>query len=317
MNNTYPTYLVGGLMMLRRLAAVILLSVPLVAAAQQRNFVTPDEAVDALFTALKADDDAALIAIFGDKYKNLIATPDRATNSATRARLAAGLQTFRVLNEQGADRRVLLIGEQAWPLPIPIVRANDRWRFATEEGSEELVNRRIGANERNAIYVLRAYLDAQKAYAAEARDGDVVRKFAQRLGSTKGKHDGLYWEADAAKGEELSPFGPLVAEAAGDLQNYKARAPFRGYHFKVLTRQGKNAPGEAYNYVINGRMIAGHAMVAYPATYGETGVMTFIVSHAGKIYERDLGKNSASVGAAMTTFDPGPGWKEVTDEGQP
>ncbi|MGZ9074797.1 MAG: DUF2950 domain-containing protein [Burkholderiaceae bacterium] len=301
--------------MLRQLALAMLLSMPFVAAAQQRNFATPDEAVDALFTALKADDDAALIAIFGDKYKNLIATPDRATNSATRARLAAGLQTFRVLNEQGANRRVLLIGDQAWPLPIPIVRANDRWRFATEEGNGELVNRRIGANERNAIYVLRAYLDAQKAYAAQARDGDVVRKYAQRLASTKGKHDGLYWEADPAKGEELSPFGPLVAEAAGDLQNYKTRAPFRGYQFKVLTRQGKNAPGEAYNYVINGRMIAGHAMVAYPATYGETGVMTFIVSHAGKIYERDLGKNSAAVGAAMTTFDPGPGWKEVTDQG--
>jgi hypothetical protein len=195
------------------------------------------------------------------------------------------------------------------------VRANDRWRFATEEGNGELINRRIGANERNAIYVLRAYLDAQKAYAAETRDGDVVRKYAQRLGSTKGKHNGLYWEADAAKGEEVSPFGPLVAEAAGDLTNRKAGAPYRGYHFKVLTRQGKNAPGEAYNYVINGRMIAGHAMVAYPATYGETGVMTFIVSHAGKIYERDLGKNSASVGAAMTAFDPGPGWKEVTDQG--
>ena len=302
-------------MMLRRLAVVILLSVPLVVAAQQRNFATPEEAVDALFAALKADDDAALTALVGDKYKHLIATPDRAVNSATRARLAAGLQTFRVLNEQGADRRVLLIGEQAWPLPIPIVRVNNRWRYAAEEGVDEIINRRIGANERNAMHVLRAYLDAQRAYAAEVRDGDVVRKYARKLGSTKGKHDGLYWEADAAKGEEVSPFGPLVAEAAGDLTNRKAGAPYRGYHFKVLTRQGKNAPGEAYNYVINGRMIAGFAMVAYPATYGETGVMTFIVSHAGKIYERDLGKNSASVGAAMTTFDPGPGWKEMTEEG--
>ena len=321
MINDYVNYGAGAtqsvywLTMLRRFALVMLLSIPVAASAQQKNFATPEEAVDALVTALKADDDAALIAIFGDKYKNLIATPDRATNSATRGRLAAGLQTFRVLNEQGANRRVLLIGDQAWPLPIPIVRVNDRWRYASEEGEHELINRRIGSNERNAIYVLRAYLDAQKAYAAEARDGDAVRKYAQKLGSTKGKHDGLYWEADAAKGEEVSPFGPLVAEAAGDLTNRKAGAPYRGYHFKVLTRQGKNAPGEAYNYVINGRMIAGHAMVAYPATYGETGVMTFIVSHAGKIYERDLGKNSASVGAAMTAFDPGPGWKEVTDQG--
>jgi len=315
MNNTYPTNLVGGQMMLRRLALVILLSVPLAAAAQQRNFATPEEAVDALFTALKADDDAALIAIFGDKYKSLIATPDRAANSVTRARLATGLQTFRVLDDRGANRRVLLIGDQAWPLPIPIVRANDRWRFATEEGNNEIVNRLIGANERNAIHVLRAYLDAQKAYATEARDGDPVRRYAQKLGSTPGKHDGLYWQADAAKGEEMSPFGPLVAEAGPYLEKRKQGGPYRGYHFKVLTRQGKSAPGEAYNYVINGRMIAGHAMVAYPAAYGETGVMTFIVSHAGKIYQRDLGKNSASIGAAMTTFDPGPGWKEVTDEG--
>lgn len=302
-------------MMLRRLALVILLSVPLVAAAQQRNFATPEEAVDALFTALKADDDAALITIFGDKYKTLIVTPDRAANSETRAKLATGLQTFRVLDAPSANRRVLLIGDQAWPLPIPIVRVNDRWRYATEEGNNELVNRRIGANERNVIYVLRAYLDAQKAYAAEARDGDPVRRYAQKLGSTRGKHDGLYWEADAAKGEEVSPFGPLVANAGPALQKRTAGSPYRGYYFKVLTRQGKNAPGEAYSYVINGRMIAGHAMVAYPAAYGETGVMTFIVSHAGKIFERDLGKSSTSIGAAMTAFDPGPGWKEVTDQG--
>lgn len=305
-------------MMLRRLAVVILLSVPLAVAAQQRNFATPEEAVDALFTALKADDDAALVSIFGDKHKNLIVTPDRADNSATRARIATGLQTFRLLDARGADRRVLLIGDQAWPLPIPIVRVNDRWRYATEEGDQELINRRIGANERNAIYVLRAYLDAQKAYAAEARDGDPVRRYAQKIGSTRGKHDGLYWEADAAKGEEASPFGPLVAEAAPYLNKSKAGSPYRGYHFKVLTRQGPNAPGEAYNYVINGRMIAGFAMVAYPAAYGDTGVMTFIVSHAGKIYEKDLGKSSTSIGAAMTMFNPGASWKEVTgDGGQP
>ena len=209
---------------------------------------------------------------------------------------------------------MLLIGEQAWPLPIPIVRVNDRWRYATEEGVDELINRRIGANERSAIHVLRAYLDAQKAYAAKARDGDVVRKYAQKLGSTRGKHDGLYWEADAAKGEEVSPFGPLGRRSAGidESQGRRSlpRVPLQGAH---APRQ--ECAGRAYNYVINGRMIAGFAMVAYPATYGETGVMTFIVSHAGKIYERDLGKNSASVGAAMTTFDPGPGWKEMTEEG--
>ncbi len=143
------------------------------------------------------------------------------------------------------------------------------------------------------------------------RDGDGVLQYAQRLGSTPGKHDGLYWPADAAKGEEASPFGPLVAESAAYLKGHQAGDPYRGYHFRILTRQGKSAPGGAYSYVINGRMIAGFAMVAYPAQYGESGVMTFIVSHNGKVFEKDLGKNSAEIGAKMTAFDPGAGWKEV------
>ena len=202
------------------------------------------------------------------------------------------MQTMRVLDERGADRRVVLIGDQAWPMPIPLVRDKGAWRFATEEGADELINRRIGGNERNAITVLRAYVDAQRQYASRDRDGDNVLQYAQKLGSTPGKHDGLYWPADAAKDGEQSPFGPLVAESAAYLKGHKEGDPYRGYHFKILTRQGKSAPGGAYNYVINGRMIAGFAMVAYPAQYGDSGVMTFIVSNNGKIYEKDLGKNS-------------------------
>jgi hypothetical protein len=216
-----------------------------------------------------------------------------------------------VLEDAGKDRRVLLIGDQAWPFPIPLVKTGERWRFATEQGEDELVNRRIGANERNAIFVLRAYLDAQKDYASKDRDGDGVLQYAQRLASTSGKHDGLYWPADSAKGEEASPFGPLVAESAAYLKGHKEGDAYRGYRFRILTRQGKSAAGGAYSYVINGRMIAGFAMVAYPAQYGESGVMTFIVSHNGKVFQKDLGKNSAETGAKMTAFDPGPGWKEV------
>jgi hypothetical protein len=295
----------------RRLLFVLAVALPMaVSAAEQRMFATPDEAVDALMAALKADDDAALIAIFGDKHKDLVVTPDRAANSAGRAKAAAAMQTYHLLEEQGADRRVLLIGDQAWPLPIPLVKAGDRWRFATEQGEDELINRRIGANERNAIVVLNAYLDAQKAYASQDRNGDGVLQYAQRLGSTAGKHDGLYWPADADKGEELSPFGPLVAESAAYLKGHASGDPYRGYHFRILTRQGKSAPGGAYGYIINGRMIAGFAMVAYPAQYGDSGVMTFIVSHNGKVFEKDLGKNSAEIGSKMTAFDPGPGWKE-------
>ena len=307
--------LIAKLKLIRRLALITFCAMPVVGmGAEQKTFATPDEAVDMLLAALKADDDAALVAIFGDKHKTLIVTPDRAASSANRAKAVAEMQTYRLLEEQGKDRRVLLIGDQAWPLPIPLVRVGERWRFATEEGEDEIVNRRIGANERSAIKVLNAYLDAQRDYAARDRNGDGVLQYAQRLGSTPGKQDGLYWPADAAKGEEASPFGPLVAESTAYLKGHKAGDPYRGYHFRILERQGKSAPGGAYSYVINGRMIAGFAMVAYPARYGESGVMTFIVSHNGKIFEKDLGRNSAETGAKLSAFDPGAGWNEVATQ---
>ncbi|MEO8507124.1 MAG: DUF2950 domain-containing protein [Betaproteobacteria bacterium] len=296
----------------RRLALALLVAVPLAAAAApQDTFATPEAAVDALMAALKTDGDAAMVAIFGEDHKDLVISSDRAATSATRAKILAAMQTLRVLQTPSPDRRVLVIGDEAWPVPIPIVRAGDRWRFATEEGATELVNRRIGGNERNAIYVLRAYIDAQRAFAARDRDGDDVLQYAQKIASTPGKQDGLYWPADTAKGEEASPFGPLIAEGAGYLKGHTAADPYRGYRFKILTRQGKSAPGGAYSYVINGRMIAGFAMVAYPADFGASGVMTFIVSHNGKVYEKDLGKDSTAIGARMSTFDPGAGWKEV------
>jgi hypothetical protein len=309
---TNAMHMTSMLDVIRRLALALVLAMPIaVSAAEQKTFATPDEAADALLAALKADDDAALLAIFGDQHKDVVVTPDRAANSATRAKAVTAMQTFRLLEEQGSDRRILVIGDQAWPFPIPLVKSGERWRFATEQGEDELVNRRIGANERSAINVLRAYLDAQKDYATKDRDGDGVLQYAQRLGSTPGKRDGLYWPADAAKGEEESPFGPLVAESAPYLKGHKAGDAYRGYHFRILTRQGKSAAGGAYSYLINGRMIAGFAMVAYPAQYGQSGVMTFIVSHNGKVFEKNLGKTSAELGAKMTAFDPGPGWKEV------
>ncbi len=304
--------LTAKLKLIRRLAFIAVCAMPMLATgAEQKTFATPDEAVDALLAALKADDDAALVAIFGDKHKDLIVLPDRAANSANRVKAVAAMQTYRLLEEQGKDRRVLLIGDQAWPVPIPLVKTGERWRFATEDGEDELVNRRIGSNERGAIKVLRAYLDAQKEYAARDRNGDGVLQYAQRLASTPGKHDGLYWPADATKGEEMSPFGPLVAESAAYLKGHKPGDAYRGYHFRILTRQGKSAAGGAYNYVINGRMIAGFAMVAYPDRYGESGVMTFIINHNGRVFEKDLGKNSATIAAKMTAFESGAGWHEV------
>ena len=225
--------------LLRRLMLALTLALPLAAtAAPQQTFATPEAAVDALMAALKADSDASMLAIFGDDYKHLIVQDDRAAASANRAKIYQSMQTLRVLRESGPDRRLLLIGDEAWPMPIPIVRSGDRWRFASELGEDELINRRIGANERNAIYVLRAFVDAQRAYAAVDRDGDGVRQYAQKLASTPGKRDGLYWTADAAKGEEMSPFGPLIAESAAYFEG-----PRGGRPVPRLSLQDPDAPG--------------------------------------------------------------------------
>jgi Protein of unknown function (DUF2950) len=292
------------------LALLLTMPVPSVA-ADQKTFATPEAAADALQAALKANNEPALITLFGEKHRSLIGTGDPAWDAGVRASRAAQMEEYRLLSERGADRRVLLIGTQVWPFPIPLVREAGAWRFATEQGAEELINRRIGANERNAMRVLRAYLDAQRQYAARDRNGDGVLQYARKIASTPGKHDGLYWAADESKGEELSPFGPLLALDDEYMSRRRKGDPYQGYHFRVLTRQGANAPGGPYSYVINGRMIAGFAMVAYPDSYGDSGVMTFIVSHNGTVYEKDLGKSTESQAAQMVAFDPGPGWQPV------
>ena len=300
---------------LRSVALALLLSTaPLGSiAAEQQTFATPEAAVSALIDAFKADDEAALISIFGEQHKRLVVSPDQAENAALRSKALARLQAWHALEETGPNRRTLLIGNDAWPVPIPLLREKGAWRFATELGEDEIINRRIGANEREAIIVLRAYLDAQKQYAARDRNGDEVLEYAQKLGSSPGRHDGLYWPADEAKGEEASPFGPLIAASADYLKGHQAGDPFHGYHFRILTRQGKNAPGGAFSYVINGRMIAGFALIAYPAQYGESGVMTFIVNNLGKIYQKDLGAATGKLAARIREFNPDASWTRVDD----
>ena len=300
---------------LRIVALALLLSTaPLGSiAAEQQTFATPEAAVSALIDAFKADDEAALISIFGEQHKRLVVSPDQAENAVLRSKALARLQAWHALEEAGPNRRILLIGNEAWPVPIPLLREKGAWRFATELGEDEIINRRIGANEREAIIVLRAYLDAQKQYAARDRNGDEVLEYAQKLGSSPGRHDGLYWPADEAKGEEASPFGPLIAASADYLKGHQAGDSFHGYHFRILTRQGKNAPGGAFSYVINGRMIAGFALIAYPAEYGESGVMTFIVSNLGKIYQKDLGAATGKLAARIREFNPDASWTRVDD----
>jgi hypothetical protein len=220
---------------------------------------------------------------------------------------------FSQLVQKADDRFVLNLGDQNWPFPIPLVKKDGVWIFDTAAGREEIVNRRIGEDELIAIGVCRTYLAAQREFASEDRAGDGVLKFAQKLRSTPGQKDGLYWPA--TPDEDPSPFGPLIAEIHAEGYGGKTAEggpqPFHGYHFKILTAQSASAPGGPYNYIINGNLIAGFALVAYPAHWGESGIMTFIVNQWGKVYERNLGAPSADIAAAMTDFDPDQDWMVV------
>ncbi len=280
-------------------------------AEPQATFGTPEAAVQALLAALKNNDEQALLAIFGSEHADKLLSKDKVAAQADRQQLYEAAQEALTLRKESDDQIVLVIGRQAWPFPIPLVREGDAWRFNTIEGIEEVLDRRIGENELNAIEVCRAFITAQWQYARKIRDASGVRKFAQRLLSSPSKQDGLYW--DAASDGEVSPFGPLVAEAAPHLKGRKPGDPYKGYYFRVLTRQGSNVPGGRYNYVINGNMIAGFAMVAFPAEYGNTGIMTFLVSHHGKVYQKDLGAKTRTIAEAMKEYNPDKTWKEVEE----
>jgi len=277
-------------------------------AEAQMRFGTPEAAVEVLLTALKNNDDGALTALFGAEYADRLLSKDKVGARESREQLYQEAQKQLILRKDTADRVVLVIGLDAWPFPIPLVRSGNDWRFYTAEGIEEIVNRRIGADELKAIAVCRDYLAAQRQYAGKIRDKSGVRKFAQRLRSTAGQQDGLYWDPAVAGGEE-SPFGPLMAEY---LKGGRQRGdPYYGYYFRILTRQGQHVPGGRYRYVINGNMIAGFALVAFPAEYGNTGVMTFLVSHHGKVYQKDLGPRTVAIAKEMQEYNPDATWTEA------
>jgi len=280
-------------------------------ANKQKTFNTPEAALDALLDALKKNDDNAMLDILGHEYKDFIVRTDKVAAREDRLQVYRAAQEFKSLERQSDDKVVVVLGKLDWPLPVPIVRGNSGWRFDTEEGFEEVINRRIGGNELNAIATAIAYVEAQIDYASKDRDGDQVLEYAQRIGSSKGKRDGLFWEVDPKSGEDLSPFGPYVAEAKNYLRGRQPGDPYKGYYFKVLTRQGETPPGGRYDYVINGNMIAGFALVAFPADYGSSGIMTFAVSHQGKIYEKDLGKNTHFAVNGMHEYNPDNTWGEV------
>ena len=280
------------------------------------RFASPQEAESALAAAAKGGDTNALRAIFGPELSDLV-SPDA-------VQAANGFSNFvRRVGEkvkfarQSDSNQLLQIGADAWPFPIPLVQEGGQWFFDTAAGREEILNRRIGMDELAAIRVCRAYVDAQREYASQPRNGEEVLEYARHLRSTTNTHDGLYWHAEP--GEEASPFGPLIAQShdEGYRQTTKILAtnlaPYRGYCFKILTRQGPHAPAGKYDYLINGHMLAGFALAAWPVEWGNSGVMTFIVNQNGRVYEKNLGPKTARLAPAMTAYDPDSTWKPAAD----
>jgi hypothetical protein len=281
----------------------------------QQVFSSPEEARQALLSAVQQKDHEAMRKIFGPVAGEL--EPGDPVEQATELdHFARHLSEGTELVKEGEARAILVIGEKKWPFPVPIVKKGDSWFFNTEEGREEILNRRIGHNELLAIHVCRAYVEAQREYYGMPEpDGDQIPKYAQHMISRPGKKDGLYWPT--AAGEKESPLGPLVAKAKdeGYMQKRKegerGPRPYHGYYFRILKRQGPSAPGGKFSYVINGNMVAGYALVAYPARWGVSGVMTFIVNQRGRVYEKNLGPKTEEIARKVKSYNPDLTWKMV------
>jgi len=276
-----------------------------------RNFSSPEEAVTSLVTAVRANDMEEMLAVLGPGSRELIFSGDNVADRTGREKFLKAHDRMNILQKVSADKVTLCIGKDNWPLPIPIVKEGAIWVFDAEQGKQEILNRRIGRNELHVMDVLHAYIDAQHEYASRDCTGGGMVEFAQNLISTQGKRNGLYWEVK--KGEKESPLGPLVAQAAKEGYADADLSPFHGYYFKILKGQGKHAQGGAYDYVVKGKMLLGFAMVTYPAEYGNSGVMAFIVNQEGMIYEKDLGKDTTRIAEGMKIFDPDKTWKRVKE----
>jgi hypothetical protein len=272
------------------------------AQAAEKAFPSPEAAMAAFGDALATSDEDALKVIFGADFRQLIPP----MGAEIRYRFLEQWAKAHAIKPAGDAKALIAVGSDGWTFPVPIVKTTGGWRFDTQAGADEIRIRRIGRNERAVMQVMLAIFDAQKEYAAQDRNGNGVREYAMKFESTPGKRDGLYWVVKA--GEAPSPVGPTLAKAraAGS-----ARDGYYGYRYKLLTAQGPNAPGGAFDYVVGGRMIGGFAVVAWPVRYGDTGVMTFMVSHEGAVYEKDLGPDTARQAAALKRFDPDPTWRKA------
>jgi len=283
--------------------------------APQRTFATPEAAVEALIGAARGNDVGALEAVLGPGSRAVIDSGDPVEDKSTRDEFLADYDMKSNLVAVNDTTRVLQVGPSDWPLPIPLVKQGTAWHFDLAAGRDEIINRRIGQNELNAIEAAQAFVDAQQDYASEDRDGDKILEYAQRFISTPGTKDGLYWPVQA--GEEDSPLGPLFAEASAAGYQLETATPggaYYGYRYKILTSQGQAAMGGAYDYIVNGNMLAGVGMIAYPAEYGISGIMSFIVNHDGVVYQKDLGPETAMEAAATTAFNPDNTWRRVPTE---
>lgn len=275
----------------------------------QRYFVSPVDAADALITAAKDNDIAALRSILGTKYPEIYQTEDATDNLEDRQHFAELAEQDMLLRRLDAHTYELVVGDDQWPLPVPIVEEQGGWRFDSAAGVEEIINQRVGQNELLIIEVYRTLITAQELFRDRDWDGNGYLNYASVIISTPGRYDGLYWPL--AEGVLPSPLDEFIESNQDYLSKRETGSPVRGYRGKLLTSQGANAPGAVMDFMHDGRLSNGWAMVAWPAEYGVTGVMTFLVSHHGVIYQRDLGTESASIAAAMTIFDPGPEWTEV------
>jgi hypothetical protein len=280
-------------------------------AVKQKTFSSPEEGVKALIDAARKNDVKGILETLGPEAKSIIESGDPVADNAGRERFVKSYDEANKLVKSGETEMVLEVGKDEWPFPIPLVKETNGWRFDTQEGKEEIINRRIGRNELDVIQVCLALVDAEREYYQRDPDGDKLLQYAQKFISTKGKRDGLYWETKPD--EKPSPLGPLVARARGEGYKGAGGKPvaYHGYYYKLLTGQGKDAPGGAYDYLVRGKMMGGFGVVAYPAQYGSSGIMTFIVNHDGVVYQKDLGAKTASVGQSMTKFNPDKTWTAV------
>jgi hypothetical protein len=296
-------------------AAALALGIALTgsAALAQQSFKTPDEAVDSLVAAARAHDSKALTRVLGRRATDIIDSGDPVSDMETRRAFFTAFDAKHRVAVSDGKTATLLIGPDDWPFPIPLVEQSGSWQFDTDTGRREILYRRIGRNELAAIMASLAYVDAQNDYAAmdAARGGMGV--YAQKIASSPGKKDGLYWATKEDEAE--SPLGAFVA-AASRSGRVAAGEPFHGYYYRILTRQGPKAPGGEHDYIVRGKMIGGFGLVAWPAEYGNTGVMTFVVNQDGDVFQKDLGERTDRIAAGMASFNPDQTWKKVVDTPQ-